>query len=183
MKARRVALTSICDSADDLLQTIGARINLKSLYTDYAAFLAEADIDAVLIAVPDAFHVTLAVQALKAGKHILVEKPLGVSSQECEELIETIKQTGLKLQVGCMKRHDPGIDFAHQFVKERLGRIFSVSSFYRDSSFRYAMQETLLPPVVRSSHLFVRRPIPRRAINVITLFLHMERTSLTFFVI
>jgi predicted dehydrogenase len=151
VKASGVTLAAICDSAEDLLQTVGARVNVTSLFTDYGAFLAEADMDAVLLAIPDVFHVPLAVQALKAGKHVLVEKPLGVSSRECDELIRTVRQTGLKLQVGCMKRHDPGIDFAHRFIEDRLGMILGVSGVYRDSLFRSAMQEALLPPVLQSS--------------------------------
>jgi predicted dehydrogenase len=151
-KARRVALSAICDGAEDLLQTIGQRYEVRQLYQDYATFLREAAIDAVLIAVPDAFHVPLALQALAAGKHVLVEKPLGVNSEECRELLRTVRRTGLKLQVGAMKRHDPGIDFARRFAGERLGQILSANGWYCDTLFRPAFQETLLPPTVGSQH-------------------------------
>ena len=158
-KARRVALRAICDGAEDLLHTMGQRYGVQQLYQDYATFLREADIDAVLIAVPDAFHVPLAAQALAAGKHVLVEKPLGVNSDECRELLRAVQRTGLKLQVGAMKRHDPGIAFAHRFVRERLGQILSVSGWYCDTLFRPAFQETLLPPTVASQHAI--RPLGR----------------------
>ena len=147
-KARRVRLRAICDRAGDLLHTMGDRYGVRQLYQDYAGFLREADMDAVLIAVPDAFHVPLTTQALAAGKHVLVEKPLGVNSEECLELLHLVQHAGLKLQVGAMKRHDPGIAFAHRFVRERLGPILSVSGWYCDTLFRPALQETLLPPIV-----------------------------------
>lgn len=63
-KARRVHLTAICDAAEDLLQTIGCHTGMEKLYTSYERMLAEAPIDAVLIAAADAFHVPLATQAI-----------------------------------------------------------------------------------------------------------------------
>jgi predicted dehydrogenase len=149
-RAKGIHLTALCDSGDDLLQTMGARFKGARLYTDYDRFLHEDEMDAVLIAVPDMFHVPLATQALKAGKHVLVEKPLGVNSSECAQLCELVEKTNLTLQVGSMKRHDPGIAFAAEFVRERLGEILSVSAWYRDSVFRGEIQEALLPPVVSS---------------------------------
>ena len=100
MKARRVAFHAIYDGAQYLLHTIGQRYGVEQLYQDYATFLQEADIDAMLIAVPDVFHVPLAVQALSAGKHVLVGKPSGVTSDECRESL----RAGRKLQVAAMKR-------------------------------------------------------------------------------
>jgi predicted dehydrogenase len=149
-KARRVTLRAICDGAEDLLNTIGQRYGVRQLYRDYAAFLRDAEIDAVLIAAPDMFHVPLATQALAAGKHVLVEKPLGTNSAECRELLQTVQRTGLKLQVAAMKRHDPGMAFAHRFVQQRLGQVLSVSGWYCDTLFRPALQETLLPPTATS---------------------------------
>lgn len=151
-KARGVKLTALCDGGEDLLQAMGARFNVRNLYTDYNHFLHEAEIDAVLIAVPDTFHVPLADRALRAGKHVLVEKPLGINSSECAQLCELVEQTKLTLQVGAMKRHDPGIAFAAQFAKERLGEILSVSAWYRDSIFRSEIQDALLPPIVSSAN-------------------------------
>jgi predicted dehydrogenase len=87
-------LTAICDAADDLLETIGQQHGVERLYASYAEMLADAPIDAVLIAAADAFHVPLAMQALEAGKHVLVEKPLGTTSAECLPLVEMVAQTG-----------------------------------------------------------------------------------------
>jgi predicted dehydrogenase len=50
-----------------------------------------------------------------------------------------------------MKRHDPGIAFARQFIKERIGQIASASAWYRDSLFRYDVQEAILPRVITSA--------------------------------
>lgn len=150
-KTPGVRLEAICDGAEDLLQRVGRRAGVERLYTDYAVFLAEAPIDAVLLAVADAFHVPLAIQALRAGKHVLVEKPLGTNAAECRGLRQTVRETGLKCQVGCMKRHDPGLGYAREFLRSRAGPLLSVSGVYRDSLFRPKMQEATLDPLLTSA--------------------------------
>ena len=91
-KTKRVAIRALCDAAEDLLHVVGRRYGIQQLYRDYAALL-QADIDAVLIAAHDAFHVPLATQALAAGKHVLVEKPLGGNSDECRELLRAVRRS------------------------------------------------------------------------------------------
>jgi predicted dehydrogenase len=160
-KAKRVRLTAICDAADDLLLAIGRQTGVEELYTSYEKMLAEAPIDAVLIAAADAFHVSLATLALQAGKHVLVEKPLGTSSAECMPLVALVKHTGLKFQVGSMKRHDPGVAEARRFIQEELGDVLSLSGWYCDTLFRPALQEALLPPVVQSKKKLAPRVDPK----------------------
>ena len=153
-KARGVELVALCDASSNLLHRIGARYGITELYTSYSHFL-ESDIEAVLIAVADPFHVPLATQAIEAGKHVLVEKPLGVTAEECRHLSGTVSGSVCKLQVGSMKRHDPGIEFAKKFIEEKIGEIVSVKGWYQDTSFRPALQETLLP-LVQSAEGIVR---------------------------
>jgi predicted dehydrogenase len=150
MRAKGIQLTAICDGGRDLLRKIGRQAGVTDLFMDYEEFLEKGKMDAVLIAVPDEFHLPLARQALEARKHVLVEKPLAVNSEECALLSEAVRRSGKKLQVGCMKRHDPGIAFARDFIQERVGAVFSASGWYRDSLFRYDMQDAILPPVVKS---------------------------------
>jgi len=150
LRARRVHLAAICDGAKDLLEKVGRKAGVERLYADFSEMLADEQVQAVIIAAPDAFHVPLAIQALEAGKHVLVEKPLGTGSAECLDLVQIVDQTGLKLQVGSMKRHDPGVAFARRFLREQAGPILSVSGVYRDTIFRPAMQETCLDPILSS---------------------------------
>ncbi len=149
-RTKRVQLVALCDAADDLLQAIGCRTAINRRYTQYDDMLRDDRVQAVLIAVPDPWHVPLAAQALRVGKHVLVEKPLGANSTECQELAHLVGDTGLVLQVGSMKRHDPGVAFAKAFIRERMGNILSVSGVYRDSLFRTAMQESCLDRLITS---------------------------------
>src|SRR5687767_4305306 len=91
-------------------------------YTDYKAMLSDPNVEAVIVGVADQFHVPAAREAIEAGKHVLVEKPMGVDVEECEDLRERVLASRLVLQVGTEKRFDPGIAFAHRFIQEQLAR-------------------------------------------------------------
>src|SRR4030095_7256010 len=107
--------------------------------------LACSDIDAVLIGVADQFHVPLARKAIAAGKHVLVEKPLGVTIEECVELRRQVHEAKLTFQIGNNRRFDPGIAFARKFIQEDIGQLLSFKAWYWDSVYRYKMTEHLQP--------------------------------------
>jgi len=161
LRARNVSLTALCDGAPDLLSQVADRAGVEKRYTDYSEFLADDAIQGVVIAVPDALHVPRAIDALRAGKHVLVEKPMGSNSEECDLLIRCAEETGCKVQVGCMKRHDPGVAQARKFLRESGGKLLSVSAVVRDSRFRPAMQETCFDPVLTSGRAIRPREDPK----------------------
>ena len=99
----------------------------------------------MLIGVADQFHVPLALKAVAAGKHVLVEKPLGVNLEECESLRDKLRETKLVLQIGNNRRFDPGIAFARKFIQEEIGQILAFKSWYCDSTHRYTMTDNLQP--------------------------------------
>src|SRR5215813_10533589 len=72
-KARNVELTAICDLAEDLRERMKLLHQPRLAFRDYDEMLAHPEIDAVLIGVADQFHVPLALKAVAAGKHVLVE--------------------------------------------------------------------------------------------------------------
>ena len=91
-------------------------------YRDYDAMLADPEVEAVIVATSDGFHVPASIRALEAGKHVLCEKPIGVSVEEVEELAAAVNASGKVLQVGHMKRFDPGLEAARDFVATRSAR-------------------------------------------------------------
>lgn len=145
-KAAGVELVVVCDASEHLANLVGSRYGV-SAFTDLDALLA-TDIDAVIVATPDRMHLEHGTAALQAGKHVLVEKPLASSSEEARGLGELADERGLKLQVGAMKRHDPGIEFAHEAIG-RIGTVTSVTCWYRVmSALRPPTEATLFPPLV-----------------------------------
>jgi predicted dehydrogenase len=155
-KARNAELYAICDLAPDLLAQMAVEHSPRVTYGDYDAMLADPHVDAVLIAVADQFHVPAAARALDAGKHVLVEKPLGVNLAECQTLADQVHEGNLVLQVGTMRRFDEGIAFARDFIVDELGAMIALKAWYCDSAYRYTMTDAL-QPVPRLSQL-ARRP-------------------------
>jgi predicted dehydrogenase len=155
-KARNAELYAICDLAEDLLAQMSAIHCPARTYTDYAAMLADPELDAVVIATADQYHVPAARAAVRAGKHVLVEKPLGTTTAECLPLREEVRASGLVLQVGTMRRFDPGIARARDFVRDEIGELIALKAWYCDSAYRYEMTDTLQPIARVSEH--ARKP-------------------------
>ena len=149
-KARNIELTAICDLADDLRDRMATLHQPRFSYRDYDEMLADARIEAVLIGVADQFHVPLALKAIAAGKHVLIEKPLGVTVEECERLRACVQASKLVFQVGNNRRFDPGIAFARKFVQEEIGALLSFKAWYWDSLYRYTMTDNLQPIMTTS---------------------------------
>ncbi len=155
-KAENAELYAICDVAEDLLERVAAIHAPRKAYGDYDAMLADPDVDSVIVAVADQFHVPMALQALEAGKHVLVEKPMGVSVEECEELRAAAGAFGLIVQVGTEKRFDEGIAFARDFIRGEMGQMLALKAWYCDSTHRYTMTDAVQPVIEASER--ARRP-------------------------
>ncbi|CAN5733521.1 Gfo/Idh/MocA family oxidoreductase [soil metagenome] len=144
-KAQNASLYAICDVAEDLLRRMAVQHEPNKTFTSYEQMLSDDDIDAVVVAIADQFHVDATLRALDAGKHVLVEKPLGVSIEECKLVAEKADNTGLIVQVGSMKRFDPGITQARAFINSAIGEVLALKAWYCDSTYRYSMTDTLQP--------------------------------------
>jgi predicted dehydrogenase len=150
-KARNVELYAICDVAKDLVSRLAAYYQPKEIYLSYDEMLGDPKVEAVIIAIADQFHVEAASRALAAGKHVLVEKPLGTAVEECLALRDQAKASRLTVQVGTMKRFDPGIAFAQRFLREEAGELLALKAWYCDSTYRYVQTDNLQPVPITSS--------------------------------
>ena len=121
-------------------------------YNDYDRMLADPDVDAVIIATADAFHVPASIRALQAGKHVLCEKPVGLTVEECALLKAAVAKSGKVFQVGHMKRFDVGLQAAKHFIDTEMGDIVALKAWYCDSTHRYAMTDAVQPLVVTSAN-------------------------------
>jgi predicted dehydrogenase len=150
-KAANAELYAQCDAAEDLLASVAATHRPRVTYTDYDRMLADPEVDAVIVAVADQFHVAMARRALDAGKHVLVEKPMGVGVAECEALAAAVAESGLVLQVGTMRRFDANVAHAHDFIAGEIGEVLAMRAWYCDSAYRYEMTDALQPPILTSA--------------------------------
>jgi predicted dehydrogenase len=155
-KARNAELYAICDVAEDLLARMACTHSPTRTFRDYDEMLADPELDAVIVATSDFFHVPAAKAALLAGKHVLCEKPLGISIEEVEELRQIVRQSGRVLQVGHMKRYDAGLQSAREFVKGEMGELLALKAWYCDSTHRYELTDAVQPLIIKSER--ARRP-------------------------
>jgi predicted dehydrogenase len=151
-KARNAELSAICDVANDLRERMVVTHGARKSYSDYDRMLADPEIDAVIIATSDAFHVPASLRALQAGKHVLCEKPLALTVEDAEELGAAVKKSDRVFQVGHMKRFDPGIEAAKTFIETEMGQLVALKAWYCDSTHRYPMTDAVQPLVVASAH-------------------------------
>jgi predicted dehydrogenase len=144
-KARNVILHAVCDADESLAQRFGKFYDAERIYLDYDEMLADPNVDAIIVATSDPFHVPASIKALAAGKHVLCEKPIGVSVQEVENLARQVTASGLVLQVGHMLRFDPGIEATHNFIQEDMGQMLALKAWYCDSTHRYTVTDAVQP--------------------------------------
>jgi len=155
-KANTAQLYAICDAADDLRGRMAAVHQPTTTFADYDAMLADDQVDAVIVAVADQFHVPLSIRALEAGKHVLVEKPMATTVEDAETLLNAARINDRVLLVGHEKRYDPGVAFAHDFIRDEIGELIGLKHWYCDSTYRYSITDTL-QPIIESSAA-ARRP-------------------------
>ena len=155
-KARNADLTAICDLADDLRERMAIVHGAERTFKDYDAMLADPEIDAVIVATADQFHVPMSIRALEAGKHVLCEKPVGLDVEEVEALKRAVISSGKVFQVGHMKRFDAGLQAAKRFIDTEMGEMVALKAWYCDSTHRYAMTDAVQPLVVSSAQ--ARKP-------------------------
>lgn len=155
-KAANADLYAICDVADDLRERMAATHAPAKSFADYDAMLADPDLEAVIIATSDAFHVPAAIRALEAGKHVLCEKPVATSVEAVDELKAAVGASGKVLQVGHMKRFDAGLQAARAFIDDGMGEMVALKAWYCDSTHRYPMTDAVQPLMVTSAR--ARKP-------------------------
>ena len=86
--AHNSKLIAVCDVIEEAVQTFAGRFNVPHVYTSFDELLTNEEIDAVYLATPIFLHAPQAIQALRAGKHVLVEKPMALSVAEGEEMVQ-----------------------------------------------------------------------------------------------
>jgi len=112
-------LVSICDISPGVLKHCGERHNIppERRFTSIDAFLEKSGLEAVVVS--DLLHSDPSIAALKAGCHVMVEKPMAHSLQECDAMLDAAAKSGKTLMVAYMKRYDPAYEFAQARVKQR----------------------------------------------------------------
>lgn len=115
----RLRPVAAADLVQSLAQAVAGEFDLTACETP-EELLARSDVDLVLISTPPETHHSLALQALQASKHVVVEKPLALTLEQADELVKTAETAGRLLAVNHLLRYSPLLELAHEIIQSRL---------------------------------------------------------------
>lgn len=127
-----VEVKALCDVDQNILAEAAAQLAQRQpsakpprLFKDYRKLLAETELDIVLIATPDHWHALTAIEAIKSGCHVYLQKPITVDVLEGEAILATARKYGKTVQVGTQRRSTPHLHGAKEKVVDAglLGKI------------------------------------------------------------
>jgi predicted dehydrogenase len=111
-------VVGLCDISPLVLESLGKQWNIGILTTDHRELVNRDEVEAVLVANPNAYHAEVTMDAIAAGKHVLVEKPMCINRREAEQIVTAQKSSRIVVQVGYMRRYAPAFLDACKAVKE-----------------------------------------------------------------
>ncbi len=127
----RAAAVAICETHPQRAREAGERYKIPRTYSDYRELLEQPDIDAVIVAVPNHLHAPIAIEALKARKHVLLEKPMAMNAKEAAKIIDTAENMRRTLLVGMNYRFDRQTQLARAIIQRGdLGEVYHARTFW-----------------------------------------------------
>ncbi|MCK6470710.1 MAG: Gfo/Idh/MocA family oxidoreductase [Planctomycetes bacterium] len=125
----------VCGRDEQGTQAMAETWGWEEASTDWQKTVRRKDIDIVDVCTPNHNHAEIAIEALKAGKHVLCEKPLAMNVAECEAMTKAAKAAKGKLNFVCYNyRRVPAVSYARQLVQEgRIGRVYHIRCVYLQS--------------------------------------------------
>lgn len=122
-----VKLVAICDMNPQRAEAVAKENGVDRWYSDYHQLLDNEEVDAVSIITPTFTHKEITINALKAGKHVLCEKPPALNVEEVEECVAVAKETGKLLMYGFVVRFSHNIQFLKDYIASgEMGEIYAV---------------------------------------------------------
>lgn len=125
-------ITAVASRNLEAASEVAQRLDIAKAYGSYEDLLADAELDVIYNPLPNHLHVEWTIKALEAGKHVLCEKPIGLSSAEGQRLLDAARQhPKLKVMEAFMYRHHPQWQRAKQLVGEgKIGDLRTIQSFF-----------------------------------------------------
>ncbi|MEJ2058310.1 MAG: Gfo/Idh/MocA family oxidoreductase, partial [Desulfofustis sp.] len=123
-QGRFTEVTAICSRSEEKAHSAAQKNGIAKYYGSYEALLADPEIDAVYIPLPNHLHCPWSKKAMEAGKHVLCEKPLGLNREEIEDLIRTRDRCGVKAAEAFMVKSCPQwIDARDRVRRGEIGEL------------------------------------------------------------
>ena len=113
-------LVALCDRSSERAEAVAREWNVPHFTPDLTAFLKSPELDAVIVATPPDSHLSIALQCIQAGKHLMVEKPLAPTVAECQEIQIAAKARGVRVAVNHEKRFHPTFQEVARILREGI---------------------------------------------------------------
>ena len=140
-----VRIAALCDGDVNALQAAAKGRDVET-FTDYHALLKRPDLDAVILSTPSGLHATQTIEAARAGKHIICEKPMATRWDDGQRMVEECDRNNVRLFIVKQNRHNPTIQMLKKAMEQgRFGRVYMVTinvfwtrpqSYYDQASWR-----------------------------------------------
>jgi predicted dehydrogenase len=115
---------AVASRSEDRAQAFAREHGIPRAYGSYEALLADPEVDAVYVPLPNSMHVEWSIRALEAGKHVLCEKPMSRHPDDVERAFDVAEREGLVLMEAFMWRHHPQLERARRIIAEgAIGRL------------------------------------------------------------
>jgi len=123
----QIKLVAVCDSNPKKAKEVGLEYRVP-FYTNYRDLLKRKDIDLVIICTPNGFHYPMGMAAVRAGKHVLLEKPLAINLKEADDLIRAFKKRKKELLVVMQVRYNQALRVLKKTIQAgKLGKIYNAT--------------------------------------------------------
>jgi predicted dehydrogenase len=130
-EAERCEVVAIASRDGERAARTAAELGIPRAHEGYEALLADPDVDAVYIPLPNSEHAAWTIAAARAGKHVLCEKPLAMTAAEAEEMVRACANEGVLLMEAFMYRLHPSWEAVRDLVASgRIGRVRAVQSWF-----------------------------------------------------
>jgi predicted dehydrogenase len=171
-RSERCQIVAIASRDVERARRAAQELGIDRAYGSYDELLADRDVEVVYNPLPNHLHVPWSIRAAEAGKHVLCEKPIGLSAAEAERLVEVRDRTGVRIQEAFMVRTHPQWLKARELVRAgRIGRLRAVGghfSYFNDDPANVrnavdwgggALMDVGCYPVTISRFLFEAEPL------------------------
>lgn len=129
-KAKPV-LQAICGRNEEGVKEAAATMGWQSYETDWRKLIARDDIDLIDIVTPNNSHAEIAIAAAQAGKHVFCEKPLALTLEQSQRMLDAVEKNGVVHMINHNYRFAPAVQWAKKLIEEgRLGRIYHIRATY-----------------------------------------------------
>jgi predicted dehydrogenase len=129
--AANTAIDAICSRTKEHAQALAEKHGVRAVFTDFETALSSSSADAVYLATPVGLHARHAIAALKAGKHVLVEKPLALNGEQAREIVQAAEASGKRAGCAYYRRCYPRFQHACKMLENgEFGRVVLVRLTY-----------------------------------------------------